>query len=371
MLAEYAQIGKKREESILSGVNELVIVTDMSMKLLYINSTAEKTLGLSGNLVFRKNLLDLIDLKDAQGKPASIQSLSVDKALIDKAARVIEGFSIYTKRKLKVLIQIRPITDLNGKVTQIVFVFTDSSGGPENSSHLNLEQAKNKYRAVFDDLQKSLTLTGSKELVSKVELTHKFEEDLLVAYEIEDHSIKEKVSFHDVALLCKQIVVTKQNFAKSLQVPLEFGLPKNEPSEASLISLAESTTTPNLPISDYMVPADTKWLSILIQKIIDICLLLSIGESEPKVKVDLYREGNSAVIIDINARTNQIHDLDRDRLFQENFGELGTTTYLRFGSGLEGFIIKSIKEQLNIPIEIKVANGKTASFIISLSKKAK
>jgi hypothetical protein len=287
LLKEYVQLGKMREESILSGVNELVFVTDISLSILYINSTAEKEISMVGNQVMKQNLLQVINLRDINGNNATIQSLTIDKALIDKAARTVDGFYLSTKHKTKVSIQIRPIADLNGKVTQIVFVLTNAqfTGSDPTNQHLNLVQATNKYRAIFDDLQKTLVLSGSKELIAKVELVHKFEEDIMIATEIEDHSIKERASFQDVALLCKQIVVTKQNFAKGLQIPLEFVLAKNEADEASLLSFAETTSsTANLPISNYMVPADFKWLSVMIQKIIDISLLLSIGEVNPGVK---------------------------------------------------------------------------------------
>jgi hypothetical protein len=72
--------------------------------------------------------------------------------------------------------------------------------------------------------------------------------------------------------------------------------------------------------------------------------------------------------VDINAVTSQIKEFEKDKLYAENFAELGTTTYLRFGSGLEGFIIKTIKEQLNVPIEISVSPH-SVSFVLTLSKK--
>lgn len=373
ILNEYVQIGKMREESILSGVNEIVFVTDISLSILYLNSTAEKEAGVTSAQALKQGLLKVLNLRDGKGKQATVQALAIDKALIDKATRVVEGFYLQARKKTKVSIQVRPITDLNGKVTQIVFVLTDATMNDKDilSRHLNLEQANNKYKAVFDDLQKTLVLTGSKELISKVELVHKFEEDLLIATEIEDHAIKEQNSYQDVALLCKQVVVTKQNFSKGLQIPLEFSLSNNEASEAAMLSLAETANPPiALPMSSYMVPADFRWLSVLVQKIIDICLFLSVGEVKPQVTVELSREGNSAIIINITTTTTQIDESDKIELFKENFGELGTTTYLRFGSGLEGFIIKSIEEQLGIPVDIKFGtNPGRITFTITLSKK--
>jgi len=54
ILNEYVQIGKMPEESILSGVNEIVFVTDISLSVLYLNSTAEKEIGLSPGLALNK-----------------------------------------------------------------------------------------------------------------------------------------------------------------------------------------------------------------------------------------------------------------------------------------------------------------------------
>jgi len=92
-------------------------------------------------------------------------------------------------------------------------VLTDASLTEKDllSRHLNLEQPTTNI-SIFEDLQKTLVLTGSKDLISKVELLHKFEEDLLIATEIEDHPMKEHSSFQDAALLCKQIVVIQTEF---------------------------------------------------------------------------------------------------------------------------------------------------------------
>ncbi len=365
-------MGRIREESILSGLNELVIVTDLNLGVLYLNSQAEKELGVSTGLVLHHHIFSILSVRDVAGNPATSQSLSVDKALVDKATRIISDFYFYGKRRVKVSIQIKPILDLSGKVIQLVFVVTDAKFGSSSTyqSHMNLEQAHNKYNAMFDDLRKTLLLTQSQELVAKIELLHKIEEDLLIATELEDHPIKEVIRFQDVALLCKQVVVIKRNFARGLKVPIVFSLPDNEVSESSLLSLVESNATESMiPISDFTIPADFRWLTVMVEKLLDMSLLLSMSEPIPQIDVFLHRDSPN-VYITILCRCSTINQKNVNELFIEHFGNLALNTGLRFGSGLEGYIIKMIKEQLNVPLEIKFyANPAQILFTIKLSKK--
>lgn len=372
ILSEHIKMGQIREESILSGLNELVIVTDLNLGVLYLNTQAEKELGFSTNEVLHHHLFSILSLRDEAGNPASAQSLSVDKALIDKASRIISDFYFYGKKRVKVSIQLKPILDLAGRVIQLVFVVTDAKFGNANSyqSHTNLEQARSKYNAMFDDLRKTLLLTQSQELVAKIELLHKIEEDLLISTELEDHPIKEMIRFQDAALLCKQVVVTKRNFGRGLKVPIVFSLPDSEVSESSLLSLVESNATESMiPISDFTIPADFRWLTVMVEKLLDICLLLSMSEQTPQVDVFLHRDAVN-VYISILVRCSTVNQKNADDLFVEQFGNLAVSTGLRFGSGLEGYIIKMIKDQLNIPLEIKFYNKpQQIMFTISLSKK--
>lgn len=372
ILSEHIQMGRIREESILSGLNELVIVTDLNLGVLYLNSQAEKELGVSTGLVLHHHIFSILSVRDVAGNPATSQSLSVDKALVDKATRIISDFYFYGKRRVKVSIQIKPILDLSGKVIQLVFVVTDAKFGSSSTyqSHMNLEQAHNKYNAMFDDLRKTLLLTQSQELVAKIELLHKIEEDLLIATELEDHPIKEVIRFQDVALLCKQVVVIKRNFARGLKVPIVFSLPDNEVSESSLLSLVESNATESMiPISDFTIPADFRWLTVMVEKLLDMSLLLSMSEPIPQIDVFLHRDSPN-VYITILCRCSTINQKNVNELFIEHFGNLALNTGLRFGSGLEGYIIKMIKEQLNVPLEIKFyANPAQILFTIKLSKK--
>jgi len=86
--------------------------------------------------------------------------------------------------------------------------------------------------------------------------------------------------------------------------------------------------------------------------------------------VEVNRMAATPLLLILLLTPFKIDESDKSELFKENFGELGTTTYLRFGSGLEGFIIKSIQEQLGIPVNINFGtNPKRISFTIPLSKK--
>src|SRR5258708_330049 len=165
ILSEHLQLGKLREESILSGLSELVIVTDINMRILYVNSAVEKELGLNGPELLHKYFLEVFPLKDSDGNTATVQSLSIDSALLDKAARMVNNFYFYGKSRTRVTIQIRPIVDLNGKLIQVVFVITEATTGTSYyPSHSSIDQARNKYLAMVDEMKKTLPLNQFPEI---------------------------------------------------------------------------------------------------------------------------------------------------------------------------------------------------------------
>ena len=55
-------------------------------------------------------------------------------------------------------------------------------------------------------------------------------------------------------------------------------------------------------------------------------------------------------------------------LFNKYYPSLENISRLSLGSGLEGFIAKSVADRLNIPIDIKIVNHQLV-FIMRLSKK--
>ncbi len=358
ILSENLRLGQQREKSIIQGLNELVLVTDENLKILSINQAVEKIAKLSAAQIIGSSLLSVFPIKYKDGSRIDAQILSIPQMIKDKTARIISDFYLdQAGASMPITIQARPIVNLKGEVNQFVFVIKEGDlKEVDSKTHKDLDLAHKKLQVVFEEFEKTLSQAGPDNLKLKAELLKKIEEDLLIAQEIEDHPIQgENHQFPDVAEICKRSLEGKREFAKSLNVPIQFVLPAEEINETALLSLKDQNTNEALlqGASDFGVPVDPKWLQILLEKLIDIAILLSSGQKQSQVEVSVSRQENKAVNIDVVAYHLVIpNNLQADLLIQY-FGQLGTKTNLRLGSGLEGFIAQNVADQLKVQLTAK------------------
>lgn len=358
ILSEKLNLGQQREESILRGLNELVLVTDKDLKLLSVNQAVEKVIGLSSPQILNQKLLDILPLKCKDGSRPTPQKLSVPQMLSDRSARIMEDFYLDTElegARTPVTVQARPIADLNDKVSQIVFIIKESQlESIYSTMHADLDAAYKRHQAIFDEFQKVLSQTKFSSLELKAYLLGKIEEDLLIAQELEDHIIKENPGFPDMAEICQKSLKSKEEFAKNLKVSLQFVLPSEETAEAARLSLIQQEIPPKtLSVSDFAVPVDSKWLAILLEKLLDIAILLASGQEKGEVQLLVQKEGTNAVNVVLSVTAISIADQLQNQLLMQYFGELKNSTNLYLGSGLEGVIAQKIATQLKLPLTVK------------------
>lgn len=373
ILKEYIQLGEKREESILRGLSELVVVTDKDLNILSTNEAAEEALNLPTASIIRHPLLNILPLTDGNGSPATRQALSIDKIIADRATRIIDGFYFHFPAETKphqVDVQIRPITDSSGEVDQIVVIVRDALAVNGAQKHTNLELAKTKRKILIEDLRKAFIRAKLNGQLAEVEVLNKVEEDILLATEIEDHPLKAEANFQDIAILCKQTIASKLQFAQSLGVHLQFALPKEEVAENALLNLSQTDfPKESLPGSTFTITVDRRWLEIAIQKLLDITILISSQEKNPQVLLSTCHPDDKTINIAITTSCPETISGKQQNLLTEYYGDLGTNTGLSLGSGLEGFIAKTITDQLSIPLIIKVeGNPLSLTFLLTLSK---
>lgn len=357
ILSENLHLGQQREKSILQGLTELVLVTDENLKILSINQAVEKIATLSTAQIIGHFLPDILPIKYKDGSQASLRTLSIPQMLEDRTARIINDFSLDQSGALTpITIQARPIADLKGKINQFVFVLKEGRLNEISSRlHKHLDSAHAKHQVAFEEFEKTLSGYGDKNLKLKAELLRKIEEDLWIAQEIEDHPILESNEFPDVAEVCKKALESKKEFADSLGVPVQFVLPPGEVAENALLSLKEQNAQGSAAqeVSGFGVPVDPRWLQIILEKLLDIAILLSSGQKERKVEILVYKQENKVIYVDIAAHRLVVPKQLQPELLTEYFGQLGIKTNLRLGSGLEGFIAQTVAKQLKIPLTIK------------------
>jgi len=367
LLSEHIEIGEKREQSILSGLNELVIVTDINLKILSFNGAVEKTLKLPG-IILGSSLLEAIRLKDSAGKEATAESLSVNKVLKNKITHFVEGFLLETRLNpdFRVSIQIRPVTNPAGEINQIAFVITDIK--PSGSEiHTEFERAEAQQKTAFGQLREMINSAKLKSGNLSLLLLEKNEDDLFIAAELIDHPFRKMIGYQDLVEICQLIRIQKLPLAAALGINLKFE-PVNDTKEQAYLSLKQNyQTSESLPPSEYSVPSDSKWLKVLIGRILDIATLLVSGQTSAAVNLSLSKDEDQEIIVAISANPVNIGESEKEDLLKEYFGSLMSKTNLRLGSGLEGFIAKIISSNLNLPLKLEV-NGNILSISFQVSK---
>lgn len=354
-LARYLQLSESKGESILQNVNELVIVTDKELKIISVNTAFEKMFKIHTIDVRGKDLLEAVPLINSQGETLVKEALSLDKVFLNKTTILLGDFYLkFPSKKKKVIIQISPILDKEEEVDQIIFVISETRLSGEIEKHVSLDEALKRHSEVGEVLKKSLLDIKHPELATYAQLFAKQEEDLITLIEIEDHPMKEVDAILDIALICQKKILEKGELAKALNVSLKVDLPKEEVSERIIFDIAKEkeATSSDWSFSHFAVPIDEKWFSIVIQKLLDLAILLSSSYPKAGVVLSLLRD-EIGVEVKIKANFPKISDQKLEELFIKYYGSLGQSTNLKLGSGLEGFIAKVISDELNIVLGVE------------------
>ncbi len=370
VLSNSLVLGKKRETSILGGLDEMVFVTDILLRVISVNQSAEELLNLSSEEMTHKILTDVLPLIDSDQLPATLQSLAIEDALKDKTTRLINGFSIKVPNKplpTPITIQVSPIPDTSGRVNQITFVINEAQKG--RVAHDNLTGAFIKNKNIINSLKKASVSLHASVMEEMLELLSSYEMDLITAEELEDHQIQEKIEPVDIAAISKGSSAKKQKLATFLKIPINFYLSDEDSSETALLSLIDSDVRSSaFAVSPFLVMTDAKWISILIEKLIDLAMFAS--KEGGQVEVFPIQDANN-VYLKIYSLNTSLGKDELGNLFKDYYPAIIQKTNLNLASGLEGFIAKTISEQLNIPrvIKIEYKDNRPALLIqIKLSK---
>lgn len=373
VLIEYIQIGEKREESILKGLSELIIVTDRNLNIISSNETTKDVLQVSEAAIVGKPLLAVISLKNSQGSPVTSQELYVENVLLDKATRIVNKLFLSLPKELKdheMIVQVRPVTNFEGEVSQIVFIISEASLINDLLKHANLEQAQTKFKELTEQLEGALLKTNQINLAAYVELLRKIERDIPIASELEDHHFNNEKNMYDIAQLGKQAVLNEENFARFFGVHLEFFLPKEEVTEHAHLDLLETDISPTIisAASVFTIVTDGKLVKTVFEKLIDMAILLGSDKRGTTVRLSAYNSEDALKIV-VTVPNCPLNDQQRQELFLAYYGELGKISNLRLGSGLEGFITRTILSMLNIPFEVDIVESKHLTFTLTFLKK--
>lgn len=375
-LDQQLKLSKIRQKTILGGISEFVVITDLNLRILSFNETVERTLQMSSSELINRPLFDILFLKKANGALVGPKDLSVDQIVVDKSTRINSNLFLYSKNKLspkKVIVKVRPAEDLQGKIDQIIFIVSEEDKlEPSTALHLDLETAFLQYEAKVAELRKTLDAKGLVDLKIRTDLMRKTEKDLITASEIQDHGVKPNLVLKDIAEVVKHTVAQEQEFVKNLKLPISLVFDTKYSKDAA--SLAPKGV--NVPLSVltapyFTAPIDPKWLDLLLQKLIDIAILLTSSEPNPLIQVQLSYD-QKIVYITVMF-TSHLQQAEWHRLlFTQYYGILQSKTNLKYGSGLEGYVAKILSQFQNLPLSVKTGiNPPSLSFVLHIPKQAK
>lgn len=353
-LLEVATNQVKVDEAILADLSELVFVTDLDLTVLSLNDAAERALQRTRSEVLNQPLLESLFIKDKTGAMLTPQTIPVADILEKKTSFLINDVLLpVTALPLrKLTLQIKPIPNIDGTIEQLSFIFSIDTINQNKASYQHIEEAQIKQEAKIEDLKKRLKLQGLTDFEKRLQLIAKAQEDILAVLFIEQQGIESKKTPIDIAMLSKQTVNMKQDFASAFKVPLTFSLVNFGTNDiAPLVTKVFPITPEQFTGPFFTANCDVKYTSLGIQKLLEVALILASKEPSPQTTLSVELEGSSAVLVRITTSSPLLTAQEQTELFVQQYGSLRTKTNLELGSGLEGYLVKTIMHYLNIPLQ--------------------
>lgn len=345
------------DEAILESLKELIIVTDPQLNILSVNDATEQTLQKSRSELVSKPLFRVLLMKNKKGTIATKKLFFPDGNTSKEPRKLLDEFTIINAPALRntVTIQTQVIKNAQAQISQISFVlnFAETLPTQADSLVIGIEKARTKYEAMSENFKKQLLNANLPEVQSQMVLLEKIENDIYNAHALTVSPVRTQQSRIDIAKLGEQLVSLQQNFAKSLNVQINFAI--NNFGQKDI----EPLTVKNYPVKPheltgpfFTVPCDVKQTEILIKKLLDLSVFLAAGNTNPKVKFEIDREGTDSVTVTVSGPCPTMSEENRAKLFIPNYGKLYPVTSLHAGSGLEGYLIKTITDRLGVPLEM-------------------
>jgi hypothetical protein len=342
------------EEAIISELNELVFVTDRDGSILAVNDAAEQALYKSKAELLHNQLFTVLLLRDKDGMVVTKENLRLDVLLKEKMPLEMHHLSLLGSSLFaagQVSMRIRPITNLQSTAEQLSIILS-SSVQVSHDMHKHLEEAVARHYAMIEELKRKLRATDADNFSTFV-LISKAEKDILTARTVDEHSVSEKKVSVDVASLCKDAATMEEDFAHAFHVSIQFSLPNFGMNDiAPLVTPLFTIDPARFTGPFYTASCEVNHLSIAIQKLLDVAVLLASGEKDPLVHLRVEREGTNALIVSITANAPTVALQHTGDIFVMYYGALAGKTNLGQGSGLEGYLAKTIIDTLHIPLNI-------------------
>ncbi len=369
-LRDYIEMSEKRQKSILTALSNMVIITDKKLNMISINIAVERLFRTSTSQIQGKPLSGFLTLRDSQGAIVPFESLPIQEAIKDKGTRITEGYYLETKIEAMpkpITLQIRPLTNQSGEVSQIVFVLTDPLVKIGFNTHPNIAQAvkkRDQLLSLITSPSSPLSESSAKQLI--VLITH-IEQDILTVQEMEDHPLQDVIGFVDVITLVKQVISEKSFFYMSVGNVPELTFDDEDRSEAAFLNLHIADLGLLNP-SKYTAAVDSYLLKLILEKMLDLSVILTGSLAKPQIYLSIIPDN---VKIEISFPSQNLTQKDISNFYIKNYPGL-KLPQLQKSSGLEGYIADRIYRALDLPVETTVnIYKKSVAITLIIQKQAK
>lgn len=347
--------------------SELVVVADKEGKILSLNDTIERVLHKSRSELLQTPLFEALIIKDANGT-----ILNDPLLLMLKEPKVFENISLLTSfGMVKGSMQITPITEFEGTIEQIsIIIAADASNIlPVSNQSQILQEAVTRHDAMFEELKSKLEVRGQNDLKDKAIFIEKTEHDIRTVRELQTTLPVKKVPI-DLATLCRETMAQEQVYARAFGVLLDFSFVNfGEADIKPLLSGPMPVSPEQLTGPFFTAPCDIKYLATVLQKLLDLTILIVPKRTDKTVRMTIERLGTTDLLIKVTCDNKLITSEELPKLFTPYYGELSNRTDLHFGSGLEGFIAKEISDQLRFPLQVNLTkDSERIVFLLWVNK---
>lgn len=359
-----------RDETILANIEELIVITDTKLRILSVNDAVEKAIQKSDSEMIGKSIFEILLLKDNKGKLINKETfISNDK---DRARNISNEFILINSRlhERRIHLLMQPIKDSENNIDQISFIISNISQNDTKRDTLSitLSKAKTKYDAISEKIKQELLNNSLTEVRMEITLLEKIQNDMYMLQTLKDNLRDNDKTRVDISQLCKQTIYREQDFAYGYKVPLEFKI-----LDFGIKDIAPLTVK-NFPVQPdqftgpfFTILTDIKRLTVIIKKLLDLGIFLASSETNPFASLTIQRNDKNTILIKITSSCPSLSQEELVSITNTYYNKLYNKTNLHIGSGLEGYLAKTLCNELNIPLDIKYKDN-TITFSISLKK---
>lgn len=352
ILEKQIATSKSQEETMLKNITEAIIVTDLNLKIVYLNQAVGKLLGITDT---GQSLFDVIGLKDTNGRDLFPYNLPFKRTIETKNPSYLEDLQVAKKggNFLRVNINVLPIIETEGTVGLMLIVKDRQE--LEKSAQLHQKTAFITLTYFLDILnrQKSMILRMPKAVVAEPlkatnDQLERVSKDLFYSMRLESGELGAIYTLVDVGKLTEMVVEEEQKRLEDSGIKIETYSPVKRP-EVTAPKGDEIFKVEKHVFEEIFVLGNSPWLKDSLLRLTN--LFAMVCKAGQKIRIQASHEQNLSKIIIYLPQIG----IDRTKaasLLEKFYGVLNQEPRLANGTGLEGYVAKSLIEMMGGNIQI-------------------